>query len=104
MKNLSSALLPATMHTCVTVKHVKVIEIFIITVKKRVSCSTQAVTYIIYPKLMTAHLLESMVVTMNKFRSKGGVPETMSPATTVIRKFSPDSNSRIIYFGSYVFI
>ena len=82
-------------------EHVPVVERSIRTVKERCRTTCRAAPYTRYTTLMVQHLVTSRVSWLNKFPSKNGVSQTMSPATIVLGHAKPNMKTKRIPFGSY---
>ena len=82
-------------------EYVPIAERSIRTVKERCRTTCQANPYTRYTSLMVQHLVESRVTWLNRFPSKNGVSNTLSPASIVLGHAKPDMSIQRIPFGAY---
>ena len=99
--DLKTAILPTEAVIYGKNEHVPVVERSIRTIKERCRATCRAAPYTRYTSLMTQHLVESRVSWLNRFPSKNGVSDTMSPASIVLGHGKPDMKIKRIPFGGY---
>ena len=85
-------------------EHVPIVERFIRTIKERCRTTYKAAPYTMYTSLMVQHLVESRVSWLNRFPSKNGVSDSLSPASIVLGHSKPDMSIKRIPFGSYALV
>ena len=92
------------MNICAKDEHVPGIERATRTVKDRVRYLCHSVPYKRFTKLMTIHVVLTVVKWINIFPSKTGVSNTLSPETLLDGKEQPDLSIKRIPFDSYALI
>ena len=104
IEDLKKEMSPAEMIIYAKNKHVPIIEQSVRTVKGRARTACNAAPYNKYTTLMIQHLIESRVSWLNRFPSKNGISQTLSPATLVLGHPKPDMNGKRLPFGAYVIV
>ena len=86
---------------CAANEHIPVVERAIRTVKDKTRCMCKSVPFGKYTNLMTTHVVRSAVNWINRFPSKGGLSETLSPAKIIDGLDDPDMKVKRLGFGTY---
>ena len=101
IQKLRDAIAPTELIIYATNQHVPIVERSIRTIKERCRSTCRAAPYTRYTSLMVQHLVSSRVSWLNRFPSKNGVSQSISPAGIVVGLPKPDMSINRIPFGSY---
>ena len=100
-QHLHYFLAPAHLQTCAANEHIGDIERSIWKIKERVRCGCNSIPYKKFTKLMTRSLVQDMLICLNMFPSKNGVPSDLSQEAIILGSPNPDYNKLKITFGEY---
>ena len=100
-EQMRTAIGSRVLHIYAREEHVGVIERQIRSLKERLRSVLQGLPYKKYPKLMFIAMVDHVVEMMNRFVTKNGLSDTLSPAELVEGVDKIDLSHRQILFGSY---
>ena len=80
---ITSAVLPATLHTCLADEHIHRIKRTIKTIKERARTICHSLPYNYFPKSLTISLMINISRWLNQFLHPNGISKRYSPANVI---------------------
>ena len=104
IKSIIERLRPILFHIYAAEEHCAIAERSIRTIKESCRSTCHSLPFKKFTKLMVYSLVETAIYWLNSFPTKNSASDSLSSASIVLGRNSPDQNNKYLPFGSYTWV